>query len=329
MSYIIGSFNVLKLSNQSDKEIKKDYSLLAQIINNENFDVIALQEVLSENPIRDFLIPALGPQKWSYTWASPKPFSTASAEGYAFLWRKKRLQLVDAGDNPKIYNQYSIREPSFFGGSSGMIGKKGLIRPPLVARFTPAGLPGGSNFEIRLINTHIIFGKPSNADKYMTDVEMDNANLRKQELRTLSEEIYRMVSTKRYGNNLPAYTILLGDYNLCLCGPGPKIDSEIRIDRNRMLRTVQKEKTSLRQPKEDEENLTKELIPNYYAHNYDHFSYETDLDDKLKLNVSRVDALEKYCSNDLKAYRQKISDHVPIKLELNLSLREGLRSNGK
>lgn len=327
MSYIIGSFNVLKLSNETHEEIRKDYDLLARIISNEGFDVIALQEVLSENPIRDFLLPALGPQKWDYVWDAPKMFSTGSQEGYAFLWNKRRLRLVEAEDNPKIYNRYRIRGSRASGTVKNLIGAKGLIRPPFVARFTPAGLLGGSNFEIRLVNTHIIFEKPKNADDFMISSDLSDVRIRRQELSTLSEEIYRMVSTKQYGDNMPSYTFLLGDYNLCLCGSESKMDEFIKIDNTRILRTVQKEKTSLKQPQRDD-NGNAIPLDDYYAHNYDHFSYETDLDDKLKLKVSRVDALAQYCSNDLKIYRQKVSDHVPIKLTLNLTLREGLRSYG-
>lgn len=321
MSYTIGSFNLLKLSYQKDDEIRKDYRKIAQIINDENFDVVALQEVLSDGPIKNSLLPELGSNKWDYVWEAPNPFSSSSNEGYAFIWRKRRLGLVEAGDNPKIYNQYSIREPSFFGGKSGIIGKKGLIRPPFVARFTPAGLPGGSNFEIRLINTHIIFGRPSHAESFISDTDLSDHELRRCELKTLSESIYRMVSTKRYGDNLPAYTILLGDYNLCLCGPGPKIDAEIKIDERRNLLTVQTEKTSLKQPSSNGEP-SKMVDADHYAHNYDHFSYETGLMEKIGLTASRVDALTTYYKNDLAAFRKEVSDHVPIKLVLDLKLHE-------
>lgn len=323
MSYTIGSFNVLKMSNQKNKEIDKDYKTLSKIITKEGFDVVALQEVFSPEPLKR-LISELG-KGWAFTWESPKPFSTNSAEGYAYLWKKSRLKLVDASDNPRIYNQYRIQGSRLSGSDKKLIGRQGLIRPPYVARFTPSGLLGGSNFEIRLINTHIIFGKPSNAEMYMKDPCIGDVAIRRQELQTLSECIYRMVSTKRYGNNLPAYTILLGDYNLCLCGTDAKIEPLIRIDDARQLRTVQMEKTSL---KEIPKDIDSKSMPDYYAHNYDHFSYETKLDEMLSIQVSRIDALSKYCNNDLKTYRQKISDHVPIKMVLNLTLQERLRSYG-
>lgn len=264
----------------------------------------------------------MGSDKWKYRWASPNPFSTSSAEGYAYLWNEDRIRL---SGKPRIYNQYRIQGSRLSGSDEKLIGRQGLIRPPYVARFTPVGLPGGSNFEIRLINTHIIFGKPSNAEVSMADPGMGDISIRRQELQTLSECIYRMVSTKRYGDNLPAYTFLLGDYNLCLCGTESKMDCLIRIDESRQLRTVQEEKTSLRTAQSVEKSVG---IPDYYVHDYDHFSYETGLDQKLRMQVSRVDALSTYCHNDLEAYRKKISDHVLIKLVLSLTMREGLRSNG-
>ena len=65
-------------------------------------------------------------------------------------------------------------------------------------------------------------------------------------------------------------------------------------------------------------------IEECYANNYDHFTYELDLIKKLKLNPERIETLGKYSSEEtsagdkLKAYRTKVSDHVPIKLSIDL-----------
>ena len=314
MSYTIGSFNVFKMNYRSDDTIKKNFRRIAEIINAEDFDVVALQEVPSEGALKTILLPALGTIKWECAWAPPKSISSEAAEGYAFIWRKQRLKLIEAGGNPEIYNRYRIKGP---------VEQGALIRPPYVARFTPQGLVNGGNFELRLINTHIIHSKSTRLVDELSDID-----LRKHELKVLSEEIYRLVSTKRYGNNLPAYTILLGDYNLCLAGPGPKIDAEIPITDTRRLKTVQTEKTSLKRPvSQDESKLGPEELDSdvvdpasidYYSRNYDHFSYEVTLADKMNLMVSRVDALADYYGNNLADYRKEISDHVPIKLVLNL-----------
>lgn len=311
MGYVIGSFNTLKMSLQSNKDSKKDFVNIARIIKQERFDVVALQEVMNEMVLKSKILPALGPD-WDGKWLSPTPFTSASNEGYAFIWNTKRLRLVN---EPVIYQRVS----------SG-VGNGRLIRPPMVARFTPSGLLGGSNFELRLINTHIIFGKPSSLERTLSDHE-----LRREELRVLSETVYRLFSSKRYGDNMPAYTILMGDYNLCISGPGPKISPEIPITSTRTLKTVQTEKTSLRALSESDSedadsseerdviDLTRST--DYYSRNYDHFSYEVTLEQSLRLTSSRVEALGKYYNNDLEAYRREVSDHVPIKLTLNLKNR--------
>lgn len=313
MGYIIGSFNMLKMSFQSDKESAKDFKMIARIIRQEHFDVVALQEVMTPNVLYEKILPALGP-KWTGKWLSPLPFTTSSNEGYAFIWNTRRLRLVEADDNPTIYQRVG----------SG-VGEGRLIRPPMIARFTPKGLIGGCSFELRLINTHIIFGKPASLERTLSDHD-----LRREELRILSETVYRLFSSKRYGDNMPAYTILMGDYNLCISGPGPKIAQEIPISSKRMLKTVQSEKTTIKSPDKDgAPNLPgflQVLVDkidevDHYAHNYDHFSYEATLDDKMSIAVSRVDALAKYYGNKLETYRREISDHVPIKLILNLKNR--------
>lgn len=314
MSYVIGSFNALKMSFQANKESAKDFDNIARIIKQERFDVVALQEVMNELVLKQKILPALGPG-WDGRWLSPTPYTAASNEGYAFVWRTNRLRLVESDSNPAIYQRVG----------SG-VGNGRLIRPPMVARFTPSGLLGGSNFELRLINTHVIFGKPAGLDRTLSDYA-----LRKEELRILSETVYRLFSSKRYGDNMPAYTILMGDYNLCISGPGPKLEEEIPITSNRRLKTVQSQKTTIKNPESSDDSaalpgfvqvaIDRIQQVDHYAHNYDHFSYEVTLDDKLGLSASRVDALGKYYGNDVEAYRREVSDHVPIKLVLNLKNR--------
>lgn len=295
MGYTIGSFNIQKLSYRSNKEISKNFRKIAQIINDEKFDVIAIQEALNENVITSHLLPALGPQKWNYCWASPKSHTPSSSEGYAFLWRKSRLKLIDANSNPQI-----------FPGLEKNIDFGGLLRSPFIARFTPSGLIGGSSFEIRLINTHILWEKPASSTSTLSDYE-----LRKRELKILSETVYRSFSAQRFGDFLPAYTFLLGDYNLCLSGPNWRIPQIIPIDNKRQLLTVQGEKTSLKSADDSNEM-------DYYAHDYDHFSYDASLEQTVFLEVSRVDALKTYYDNNLELFRKEVSDHVPIKLFIEL-----------
>ena len=323
-SYIIGSFNMYKFNNRKDDTINKELSRIATIIKSEKFDVVAMQEVLNENAVKE-LAGKLG-SNWAYCWESPKEYSRSSAEGYAYIWNKRRLDLVQANSNPKIANQYRVK-------GNRQLASGGLIRPPYIARFTPKGKLGGSNFEIRLINTHIIFNSPSG----LTEKISSNA-LRDEEFRVLTKEIYPRVADKRYGNNMPAYTILLGDYNLCISSPGHKVPEVSDITSKRRILTVQNLPTSLKKPQnqsadssddEEEENTVETSLGQYdfYSKDYDHFSYDEELKQKLYLANSRVDAITKYPStkapNDdaLTVFRREVSDHVPIKLEINLKKR--------
>lgn len=324
MSYIIGSFNLLKMDFKSNEETKKNFDKIANIIREEKFDVIALQEVIAEIAVKE-LVNHLGTMYWDYVFQPSKITASKDAqkEGYAFIWKKRRLHLVDAKSAVEVKDEYRIKQNN----SGEYIHQGSLVRPPLVIRLTPQGLLGGSNFELRLINTHIAFNSPVNcADQY------GDAALRKMELKVLAEEVYRKVSSKRYGTNLPAYTILMGDYNLCLAGGGnPVVEEIIDITNSRKLRTVQKEKTSLKQTVSFystvdlnmEHDIDIKTDTDNYSNNYDHFSYEITLDDKMSLIATRVEALGKYYNNDLETYRKEISDHVPIKLIMNLRTREG------
>lgn len=306
MEYTIGSFNLCHFSYISTNSDRKNIYRIADIIVREEFDVVALQEVNSISALDKLLMSALGTGEWDYKWEEPRVYNSKYSEGYAYIWRKRRLRLVESGSNPKILSNYN------------------LTRPPYYARFTPKGLLGGSNFELRLINTHIAFGIPKNNISTSSPRE-----LRRTEFEILAEEAYRRVSSKRYGDFLPAYTILMGDYNLCLMGPGPKVNKIVPIDKDRYLLTVQKEKTTVKSPKsidtftdgeEQDIDLFQENDTDLYAHNYDHFSYELKLLEKIDLKDSRVEALGMYYGNNLEEYRKEISDHVPIKLKLNFNV---------
>lgn len=289
------------MSYQSNKEIKKEYARIAEIIREENFDIIAMQEVLNEGSMKSLLMPALG-SKWDYRWGSPDPYYSSTNEGYAFLWRKDKFNLETYDKDPQILSQYGI----------GRNGNNGLIRPPYYARFSPIN---GGFYEIRLINTHIIHNKP----KYRTEDVTEKA-LRKNEFDILTKKIYPKVATKGFGNSKPAYTLLLGDYNLLL-GSSDYPIKEVKISRRMSLITVQNEKTTLKQSQKDCENTNDTL----YSHDYDHFTFDESYFNKMMMGWSRVDALEKYYNNDLESYRVEISDHVPIKLELHLK-KEGNRA---
>lgn len=88
--------------------------------------VIALQEVVSETAVK-FLVDCLGSFEWDYC----LPPSYIGRPEYAFVWRKRRLRLVEKGENPRIFNNYHSDQP----------GQTKLIYPPLVESCTLCSKP--------------------------------------------------------------------------------------------------------------------------------------------------------------------------------------------
>ena len=323
--FIIGSFNLYKMNFQSDKERKKSFENISDIIISEGYDVIALQEVLSEQACNE-LLRHLGPT-WEGRWEFPKKSSVSAAEGYAFLWNTRTMGLTQNDDGkefePRILNQYRIDRKA---------GQTELIRNPYFGRFTPRFLPKA---EFRLINVHFRFDK----DK---ELELSAVKQRKNEFGVLTEAIYPKYEDKRYGNNNAAYTFILGDYNLNIVKPivldgrdrNCPLDEVVYIDDKKII-TVQEKLTTVRmsdnQKSEEEASAVeinnvktqkikedikalKKMTPDYYANNYDHFTYNAEIENRLLLLNDRVEAVGKYYKKDSDLYRKEVSDHVPIKL---------------
>ena len=309
MAYKIGSFNMFKFSFQSDSEIRKDFTILSRIIRDNKFDIIALQEVFSPNALGR-LLDYLGRFEWDGVWDSPSSFSSISAEGYGFIWNKRRMRLAvttlpdgtEKAFRPHIYNQYRVDR---------RLGQTQLIRNPYYARFEPLD---GSFCEIRLINIHIMFAKGNSSNL----LDFGAVTMRRHEFDVLTQALYNTIADKRYGNNRPAYTIILGDYNLNLKSSGATgaFLNEVVIvqDRNNIktLITVQDELTTLKAAK------TEGLDSSYWANNYDHFTYDRDRFGGVSVSSNRINTVKSYCNNDYEQHRKIVSDHVPIILNLNL-----------
>lgn len=312
VSIIIGSFNIrdLNFSNvNKDGEIqKRDFPLIADMIIKEGFDVVAIQEVNSPMALERIVFFLNKKKNLLHEWecdASGKAATTNNdPEGYGFIWNKKRIRLMEipGKNNPAFYN---------------CAGGKNVIRPPYYGRFTTRGLPGGSNCEIRLVNTHI-----HDASKELERIAEFDV-LVKQVLPRICDHNELPILNEM----MPAYTFMLGDYNLRL-DKGER--AEIRIEsitpttytkRKRYFKTVQEEKTSLKTVKTVDAQSD---LGDCYKSNYDHFTYELDLIRKLKLHEERIEALGKYfgkeksAQNMLRLYREKVSDHVPIKMTVDL-----------
>ncbi|MHC6202121.1 exonuclease/endonuclease/phosphatase family protein [Breznakiellaceae bacterium SP9] len=349
MGYIIGSFN---LHNFSSRHVSKDVKTIASIITGERFDIIALQEVLDPSAFRKILQHL--PPYWDGSYASPrsrkqelilvkdkfgkpavKKSSSDASKGYAFLWNKKRF--IECSENgPQIVERM----------------KGSLIRSPYYARFIPNSSFGGSFFELRLVNIHL-------CSPY------ENKRKHLKEYNTALKSIFTSINKARYGDNRPAYTVMLGDYGMPL-----KWCSDIRIE-NQIILTDQTQETFI----SDKQSLPKNIAfdstmstfdsimsevekvvqestpansPVWVAtalvatgahivkdvkkmldankgegerlrESFDHFSYDAARFTDVILRMEPVNAVEKYYSGDFEGYKNRVSNHVPILMEVTLN----------
>ncbi len=358
MSYRIASFNIQKFSGKAAVNAeKKDLEKIAQIIKENKIDILAIQEILHPDALK-YLLKALdGTPKtvvptntsartnqvagfktahWEGRWAAPKAtYGYGSAEGYAFIWNTTRIELVSNYKN-KVF------EPRI-----ETFSKEALARTPMIGRFKPLRC----RCEFRLINTHIIFDKPScfgeeNSEQYHTD--LSTVALRQKELEILLKSVYSKWDDKLYDVNhqdtearfIVPYTFLMGDYNLNL-EESPKIREDLALYQTgkKNIVTVNKEQTTLKKPSSDPEKAKidrlKTHVIDHLANNYDHFSYDINKiqnhnieepSTKVLYDVFRLysgDANSEQSVFEL--YRQKISDHLPIVLEFDIRKKRVLK----
>lgn len=323
MKYRFGSFNMNNMGMSA--MTGRDFDRIAEIIKRENLDVVALQEILSEGKALEKLLEDRVKyclKDWNVCWAKPPESSDIQKtkdnreEGYAYIWNTKRLALASSV-TPKGKRDF---EPRIIDEELRDVKSK-FARTPYYARFVPVN---GGFFEFRLINVHLHFG-----DNTIAEIEK-----RREEYDYLIDTVYPSISKeRRYGNNRPAYTIVMGDYNLNLLMPAGKSrgDAENRINKNTLIegektvgdqriKTVQYELTTLKRPGTDE--AADDGNQNRgYSQNYDHFSFDVGMleQDGVRYKYKRIDAVRKYYNDDFENYHMKISDHVPIVLELSIN----------
>lgn len=334
MSYRIGSFNVMNLSFA--KRTKRNLDLLAEIIS--EYDIIAFQEVLSEGKllkdltgkatgyaeaVENSLKSRLGNDEWDMEWLNPETNSKwypyigkdARGEGYAFMWRKKKFSCPIKENGvvvrPRIIHQYKVDQSR---------GELRLIRDPAYGRFQLVDMP---NTEIRLITTHIVFGKPD-GEHLSKIIDYGASTMRKNEFNILARSIYTSVSDNRNETqSIVPYTIILGDYNLNLSGSGagsPCVPSVALISPGKELleyTTQQLDNGCYVLYTQQEELSTVNGNGDDYKSNYDHFTFdERTLKSIVRGNPHRLDIIEK--AGGLKKYKEEVSDHIPIVIELDL-----------
>ena len=249
--YTIGSFNLLKLGEQTIQQQQRNWGKISQIIQEQHIDILAIQEVFSEPPVKMLVshLNQMGFQAWEYRFAAALTCGNQHREGYAFIWNKKRISLLPKKHGvfaePELQNKYS----------------RTLARPPYVGRFIPIGsiVP---YIEIRVICTHIIFSE----NKYLKEKNnnLSDLELRKNEYQKLINSVYPKISDMREGFFRPAYTFIAGDYNLSL-HKGQIAEQQISFAGKEMY-SLQKKPTTLTS------SLTEDFVSGYTNTDYDHFT---------------------------------------------------------
>lgn len=341
----IGSFNVKNLSKGSGRDLTR----IARMINHYGLDIVALQEVLGEGRVihngatgklvgaakgyNDTLTRHLLGQ-WDSVWLQPavrgkneKYLGTDQrGEGYALLWRRNKF------DIPKPFEKNGVsrdRGPVIYSNYHAAQNGLRLIRDPLYARLI---LKEKKAAELRILVTHLIYGKPSVfSDNPEFVIDDGGIAIRKKEFNTLAGKIYHRISKD---NAVPectiAYTLLLGDYNLNLrtsLAAGayvPAIEYEQGLavayydDYGRLVDNSNTAKIKIYTGQSDLSTLKRDEPS--YANNYDHFSF----DERLKRQIgdlNNVRALHEFVGDPsdraaFDTYKTTVSDHVPIIIEL-------------
>ena len=363
MSYKIMSFNIQKFSLVATADSgKKDMDTIAKIICESGADIVAIQEVFNKEALKNLLekidqqyakedhlktgnknreditrksvrtsdVYGYYTKHWEGRWAKPRTgFGDNIAEGYAFLWNRDRIKLVTNYDG-------EIFEPRI----ETFSGKNKLVRPPFVGRFMPIH----ARYEFRLINTHIVFSAPTkmkDEEESLYKPDITDLQLRNSELEQLISSVYTRFDKKQFdvtGNDknarlLSAYTFLLGDYNLNLAdGHGSKISCSLKkyVKEDWEIVTVNEELTTLKTKEPEKKSNNPQ---DYLANNYDHFSY-----DEKKLNRQNIAfpeteviaAYNRYKANktdgsQYEQYREKVSDHLPILLTIQINKKQAER----
>ena len=334
MAYKIGSFNVKNLSLATGRDLDR----IANIILENGLDIVAMQEVLSEGKILtginlksvsgqakayDHSLKARLGRNWDICWRDPEtsaknyPFlgDDSRGEGYAFLWNTSRVELpLDEKGNkifPRIWRNYST------GVDDGLIR---LIRDPCYGRFIVKGRPA----EIRLITTHIVYGKPS-ADKMGINVDGGAIAMRNHEFQILAGQIYPKVSEYYKDINCTSpYTIILGDYNLNLRTSPAKmafVPSVACFDEKGKL-MLPEEKSYCTVYTVQEELSTLKMNEDGLANNYDHFSFDARVKEQIvPQSAKTINAIEQHNKGEnskYDTYRREVSDHLPIVIEIDI-----------
>ncbi len=323
-----GSFNLMNFRLNMDKERddEKAAKHFAEIIKKEKFDIIALQEIKTPGALAG-IMKHLGASFDGIHSTTLKNEVNAScfnpSDEYAFIWSKEKISFVnDPQFYRKLYEKVSSTWDSYLafqikemtnnpdsideetqkiiGGPVNIHNIEGLskfigqvFRPPLICAFRPAGFWKNLFWELRIINTHVLFGKQGILSRL-------------EELSLIKGRIHTSVNSFRTGDFRSVYTLIAGDYNLNI-SQASSIVKNASWENHEMI-TVQPYKTTLRQDEAPEQAGD----DRYYSENYDHFSYDANRVAGIAMNAQRIGF------ENFKVHRNEISDHVPISIEINI-----------
>lgn len=312
MSINIASFNIQNFSSSFIKmkndATPKDLKGIAKIIIQNNFHIVALQEIIDRLAIYELLLyldygrtiktidmnTTIGrdygcesyyiyeTKYWRAAWAKPiSKYGNNVSEGYAFLWNTRKIDLINNKDGSESFPFFPKNMDKTYSQ---------LIRPPFISRFKPRH----GHYEIRLINSHIAYSRPVilvNEDEGNNGLTEEDYKLRKKEFLLLTDLLSEL-SQKNYIQNIingadvsyVPYTFLLGDYNLNLPGKGKDHRAELDEDEtlikkeNMEIITVNDDLTTMRPKPKDPEEKKKwqaDVIPDHHmSNNFDHFSFD-------------------------------------------------------
>ena len=324
MRYRIGSFNLKNFGAYADFDSvdapRRDFDKIAQIIREEDLDVVAFQEILSEGKGLQRLLEQYVKSPWhpwDFCWAAPRESSDPTkcgkdmrGEGYAYIWNKRKFR--KSASQSILADENEVFEPRILNSLSNDVNVDCSIfaRAPYYLRLEPCY---GGFFELRFLNIHIYYGSALLSDVQKRKVEYD----------LLTQEVYPRIAQRRYGNFRPAYTIAMGDYNLNIFYPGRRdCLTETYGQTNYQVRTIQDQLSTLRKPSGTQANTRKHTLfakkDNQLANNYDHFSYSPELSPFEIVSCQTIDAVSKYCGGDYSYYYDHISDHLPVLMEIEI-----------
>ena len=148
----------------------------------------------------------------------------------------------------------------------------------------------------------------------------------------LAGAIYPRLHDKTYGVNTPAITVLLGDYNLNLkdsLAGSSYMNTVIIVDENGMVHSAEdipsdKNVRTFTTRQSQLSTLRSKGSEEAYSNNYDHITVETSIgnqrahDAGAVVNPHAIKVCDLPVDIDFETYRSKVSDHLPISVELSI-----------